>query len=156
MIKMFRTWNDTLQPSWYSLYILVFKLMITHKTNIILNKLSMVSRKKVGLTHGSLYQWFVILIVSHTSKCYTPLSLYQWFVISTVRYINGSLYQWFVISMVRYINGSLYPLFVISTLTTDILFSYTVVSIFNITTVIIKKRKVAMLTTDFERVANIN
>ena len=114
--------------------------MITHKTNIILNKLSMVSRKKVGLTHGSLYQWFVILIVSHTSKCYTPLSLYQWF----------------VISMVRYINGSLYPLFVISTLTTDILFSYTVVSIFNITIVIIKKRKVAMLTTDFERVANIN
>ena len=73
-----------------------------------------------------------------------------------VRYINGSLYQWFVISMVRYINGSLYPLFVISTLTTDILFSYTVVSIFNITIVIIKKRKVAMLTTDFERVANIN
>ena len=114
--------------------------MITHKTNIRLNKLSMASRKKVGLTHGSLYQWFVISIVSHTSKCYTPLSLYQWF----------------VISMVRYINGSLYPLFVISTLTTYILFSYTVVSIFNITIVIIKKRKVAMLTTDFERVANIN
>ena len=82
--------------------------MITHKTNIRLNKLSMASRKKVGLTHGSLYQWFVISIVSHTSKCYTPFLLYQWFVISMVRYINGSLYQWFDISMVRYIHYSLY------------------------------------------------